>query len=609
MGKRPDRLPPMPASPFANPDHDTLYSLFKRRVQASPQAIGYRQFERTDEAWRDYSWSAVAELVARMQAALLHSGVTAGDRVAIMLRNCVEWAAFDQASLGLGLVVVPLYTNDRPDNVAYCLRNSNSRLLFIDGGRQWRELAPALADVDGLQHIIHQRAIEADDDDPRGQSLEDWLARHIAAELCDGPHDPNQLASIIYTSGTTGRPKGVMLSHRNMVWNAHGAVTVLDPNEHDRFLSFLPLSHTLERTAGLYLPLICGSCVVFARSIGQLSEDLVSQRPTILISVPRVFELIHGRIHDQVRHKGGITAFVFKLAVKAGWRRFEHDQGRAGWHPLLLLHPLLRKKVGAAVLERFGGHIRACVSGGAALPFEVARLFLSLGLPVLQGYGLTEHSPVISVNLPSHNDPRTVGPALPGIEMRLGDNDELLVRSPAVMLGYWDNQQATDEVLDEQGWLHTGDQARIDHRTITITGRLKEILVLSNGEKVPPGDMEMAIAVDPLIDQIMVVGEGRPNLTAIMVLNPEQWQTLAKQRGLAPDDPESLRDTALRRHLRKLVAGYTRDFPGFAQVRDMTLTLAPWTVDNGLLTATLKMRRKRILERHQADVDALYSKR
>lgn len=586
-----------------------LYGLFRERVRLTPDELAYRQFERAAGQWVEYRWSQVADLAARMQAALHSDGLRSGDRVAVMLRNSVEWVAFDQAALGLGLVLVPLYTNDRPDNIAYCLADAGVKLLLLEGGRAWRELRDAVGGVDSLAQVV---LLGGDEPDRPGQrSLRSWLAPYPTAALTevDASAPPDGLASIVYTSGTTGRPKGVMLSHYNMLWDAEAATRVLTPTMADLFLSFLPLSHTLERTAGLYVPMFSGTGVAFARSVGQLAEDFLTQKPTILISVPRIFELTFAKIHDQVQRRTGLTRQLFRLALQVGWRAFEYRNGRCGWHPALLLHPLLQKKVGDPLLRRFGGRMRVCISGGAALSPEVSRLFLALGMPIIQGYGLTEHSPVISVNTIEHNDPRSVGPALPGVEVDLADGDELVARSPAVMQGYWHNPTATAEMIDAQGWLHTGDRARIDDGVITITGRIKEILVLSNGEKVPPNDMELAIAVDPLFEQVLVVGEGRPNLAAVIVLNPDKWRALAAKLGLDPDAPASLRSPDLKRRLRKQVALHTKAFPGYAQVRDTVLTLDPWTVDNGLLTATLKTRRKRVLERYRHEVDELYQRR
>ena len=609
----------LPASHSDRPDADnviplqtagTLYGLFRERIRRSADRAAYRQYDRDSQQWHDFSWADIGALTARMQAAMRRAGLQDGDRVAIMLRNSIEWVAWDQAALGLGLILVPLYTNDRADNVAYCIENSGCKLLLIDGGRQWRDLGPALQDINCLTTVVYQRELTGEGDDSgRTLSLQDWLAPHPQAELCNGPDDPHRCASIVYTSGTTGRPKGVMLSHMNMLWDAHAATRVLAPTLEDRFLSFLPMSHTLERTGGLYLPMLCGTPVSYARSVNQLADDFKTQQPTIVISVPRIFELIHSRIQEQIKKRAAPARFIFNLAVNAGWHHFEHRNGRVGWHPLLLIRPFLQRNIGRALLDRFGGHIRVCVSGGAALSPEVSRLFLALGLPILQGYGLTEHSPVITVNPLEHNTPRSVGPPLPGVEARLGDADELQVRSPAVMLGYWQNPAATAELLDDDGWLATGDCARFDQGYIVITGRIKEILVLSNGEKVPPNDMELAVTVDPLFEQIMIVGEARPNLTAIIVLNRDYWKVLATKLKLDPDDPASLKHSTLKRQLKKQLGKLTRDFPGYAQIRDFILTLEPWTIENGLITATLKMRRKRIYERHRQEIEALYNKR
>jgi long-chain acyl-CoA synthetase len=397
-----------------------------------------------------------------------------------------------------------------------------------------------------------------------------------------------------------------MLSHHNLLTNAHGAVTLIDVYQEDVFLSFLPLSHTLERTAGCYLPMMTGSEVVYARSVAQLGEDLQQIRPTVIIAVPRVFERVYQRIQDQLAKRSALARGLFALAVKAGWRRFLREQGRAGWHPLLLLWPLLRGKVATPVLERLGGRMRAAVSGGAPMPWGVAHTFLGLGLPLLQGYGLTETSPVIAVNPLADNIPESVGVPLRSIEVRIGAEDELLVKGDNVMLGYWNNHAATARVIEADGWLHTGDQARIEGGHIYITGRLKDILVLSNGEKVPPADMEMAIGMDPLFDQALVLGEGRSYLTALLILNADLWGGLALEYGLDPGDPKSLEDPRLLKDMLKRVRIALRDFPGYAKIRRAALALEPWTVENGLLTPTLKVRRPQVVDRYRAAIQHMY---
>jgi len=274
-----------------------------------------------------------------------------------------------------------------------------------------------------------------------------------------------------------------------------------------------------------------------------------------------------------------------------GWSLFEWRQGRGAWKPSFLLWPLLERLVAEKLLARLGGRVRLCISGGAALNPRIARTFLGLGLPICQGYGLTEAAPVVSANNLRRNDPASIGEPLPGIEVRFGENDALLVRGPNVMLGYWKNAEATARVLSADGWLDTGDQARMKDGLLYITGRLKEIIVLGNGEKVPPVDMELAIQLDPLFEQVMVVGEGKPYLGAMVVLNEQE----AAKAG--PLDEKAL---AAR------LGAQLRDFPGYAQVRRVAVAGAPWTVDNGLLTPTLKLRRTQILEREKDLLANLY---
>ncbi|MFN3716576.1 MAG: AMP-dependent synthetase/ligase, partial [Thiobacillus sp.] len=423
--------------------------------------------------------------------------------------------------------------------------------------------------------------------------------RHLAADL---------LASIVYTSGTTGRPKGVMLTHANLLWNAYFASECASFAPREVFLSFLPLSHTLERTGGYYLPMLLGGEVAYARSIAQLAQDLQAVRPTVLISVPRIYERVYGRIQDGLAKKKPIARALFDLAVRVGWRRFERAQGVAGWHPELLLWPLLKKLVADNVTEKLGGRLKLAISGGAALSPEIARVFIGLGVPIIQGYGLTETSPVVCVNRPDSNVPASIGQPLPGVEVKIGENDELLTRSRCVMRGYWKNEEATRAMIDADGWLHTGDKCRVDARGhYAIVGRIKDIIVLNNGEKVPPADMESAILLDPLFEQVMVIGEGKPYLAALTVLNEEHWQTFAASLNVDPSHPAALNDPKVVKALTRRVAEHLKHFPGYAQIRRLHPELKPWTVDNGLLTPTLKVKRNQVLDRYRAAVEAMYA--
>ncbi|MCW8907997.1 MAG: long-chain fatty acid--CoA ligase [Sedimenticola sp.] len=587
----------------------TLDGLFRQRVKRSPERTAYHSYDRRLGQWQTYSWREMANQVARWQSALAGQGLYPGDRVALTLRNSPEWVAFDQACLSMGLVVVPLYTDDRPDNIAYILEDAAVKLLLVQDGHRWKRLAGAIGREGALRRVVIQ---EGSDSDAALMAADDRVCRvdqllpESAPELKGRSGDAHSLASIVYTSGTTGRPKGVMLSHYNMLSIAHASITVIDCYQEDLFLSFLPLSHTLERTAGYYLPIMTGSSVAFSRSIGQLAEDLMLIRPSVMIAVPRIFERVYGRITEQISRKPALPRLLFRLAVRVGWQRFERQQGRVGWRPAQLLWPLLERLVAGKVTARLGGRLRIAVSGGAPLSPDIAQLFIGLGIPILQGYGLTETSPVVSVNPLQANEPASVGVPLRGVEVAIGGDDELLVRGPGVMLGYWNNHAATARMVDSDGWLHTGDQARIDNGHIYITGRIKDILVLSNGEKVPPGDMELAIALDPLVAQVMVVGEGRPYLSALVVLEADHWPGLAQDCGLDPMARESLQDGKVLSLLTRRIKEALKHFPGYAKVRRVHLTLEPWTVENGLLTPTLKVKRARVLERFKPEIDALY---
>lgn len=587
----------------------TLDGLFLHRVARSPARVAYRHFERNG-GWAELTWAQMGALVARWRAALAAEGLVSGERVAIVLRNCPEWVVFDQAALSLGLVTVPLYTDDRAENAAYILQDAGAKLLLVQDAGRWKRLAEAIDAEPYPQRVVileeSPAASELAAADPRVVVAGSWLPQAPpVAEPRTG--DPDALATIVYTSGTTGRPKGVMLSHRNILSNAHGALTVIDCYPEDVFLSFLPLSHMLERTGGYYLPMMAGSCVAFARSVAQLADDMQSIRPTAIIAVPRVFERIHHRIADQLESRPAPVRWLFRLAVASGWRVFLREQGRGGWHPLLLLWPLLRRKVAAPVLAKLGGRLRVAVSGGAPLSAGVAHTFISLGLPLLQGYGLTESSPVISFNPLKDNIPESVGVPLRGLQLCIGAEDELLVKGENVMLGYWNNHTATAKVLTRDGWLHTGDQARLEGGHIYITGRLKDVLVLSNGEKVPPADMELAIAMDPLFEQVVVLGEGHSYLTALLVLNADLWPGLAREQGLDPERPESLDDPQLNKLVVKRLRSALHGFPGYAKIRRVALTLEPWSVDNGLLTPTMKVKRAEVVTRYRHIIETLYS--
>ena len=585
----------------------TLDGLFRERVRRSPQAPAYRSFDKASGAWLDSSWEEMDAEVARWRGALAAEGLQAGDRVAILMRNGREWVIFEQAALSLGLVVVSLYTDDRPDNTAYMLSDSATKLLLVQDATQWRRMKDALLPLESLTRVLIGNSFEAAGAGERVCDVTSWLAM-VAGQPVPPPqqNEPQQLAYIVYTSGTTGRPKGVMLSHQNVLTSAAGGLWVLDIYPQDVFLSLLPVTHTFERSLGYYSPMMAGATVVYCRSIPQLAEDLLAVRPTVMICVPRVFERIYTRVQGQMQKRSWLGRRLFYLTIDIGWRRFEVAQGRASRTSDLLLWPLLERLVARKFMARLGGRLRWAASGGAALPGPVARLFIGLGLPIVQGYGLTETSPLISGNRLDDNDPASVGVPIPGMEVRVGEQSELLARGPGVMLGYWNNHTATYEMIDPEGWLHTGDQARIANHHIYLTGRIKDILVLSNGEKVPPTDMEEAITLDPLFEQALIVGEGQAWLAALLVLNPEQWSGFAQQLKLNPLDRASLADPRTQSAVLGRVAAQLRDFPAYAKVRRAVLLLDPWTIENGMLTPTQKVKRSQVMEHHAELINGLF---
>jgi len=587
----------------------TLDGLFRARVKLTPDSIAYRNYDKANKHWVDFTWQDMADYVSRWQAALKTLDLAEGERVAMILKNSPEWVAVDMATQGLGLVNVPLYTDDRPENIAYILNDSGSQVLVLQDTNQWKQLAPLKAQLANIKKFV---IIEWDGDNPltdnddRVVAARKWLPEQ-AGPLNERAGDPDRLASIVYTSGTTGKSKGVMLCHRNFLSIAEASYTSLEIFHDNLFLSFLPLSHTLERTCGYYAAMMCGGTTAYARSVQLLADDIQNLQPTVIISVPRIFERIYDRLNEQLSKGSAAKRAIFNMAVAVGWKRFLVSQKRAWYGPSQLLWPVLDKLVARQVHAKLGGRVRLAVSGGAAIPFPVAKLFLGLGFNLVQGYGMTECSPVVSANIQRYNDPVSVGKTLPGVKVRLGEHDELEVNSPGVMLGYWNNEQATRDVMTQDGWLRSGDKAKITaDGYVHITGRIKDILVLSNGEKIPPGDMEQAITLNPLFEQALIIGEAKPYLSALVVINPEHWEELARSYNLDPGDKNQIGNEKLNKALVKKVGECLHDFPGYAKVRRITPLLDPWTVENGLLTPTLKIKRPLVINQFEHVINSMY---
>ncbi len=593
----------------------TLDGLFYERTMRSADQVAYIQYNKQkklspDDAWEETTWNEMAVLVGKWQKAISGENLESGDRIAILMKNCKEWIAVDQAALGLGLVVVPLYLEDRPDNINYILEDAAVKLLVVQDLSQWSRLREKCVDNKILERVI---LVDADSDKPDNELEIVSLAKQW---LPDNGHlmhkrngEPTELATIVYTSGTTGRPKGVMLSHINILSIAFPSATGLKIKASDLFLSFLPLSHTFERSLGYYLTVMVGCRVAFARSIQLLADDLLTIKPTMLISVPRIYERVYAKIETTLLKGSPIKRALFKLTVQIGWNRFLYQQKQSSFCLSCLLWPLLKHLVADKVMQKFGGNLRLAATGGAAIPFPVAKTFIGLGLTLIQGYGLTETSPVATFNRIDNNDPRSIGHPLDGIELKIGDSDELLIKSPGVMLGYWNNHAATAQAFDTEGWFHTGDQARIDNKSghVYITGRLKDILVMSNGEKIPPTDIENTIVIEPFYEQALLLGEGQAYLGAVLVLNPEEWVRIAEQNKLDPFDKNNLQNKAVHNQIVRHLRTVLHDFPGYAKIRKVILTLDPWTVENDILTPTLKVKRPKVLKLFEKEIKALYS--
>jgi long-chain acyl-CoA synthetase len=592
----------------------TLPELLAWRVARTPDRPAYRSFHADRATWVDLTWRDAAIRVNEWRQALEAERLPEGARVAILLPNGLDAVCLDQAALALGLVPVPLHDLDNPASIAYILDDGEASLVMVTRGAQWSAIAAVGSPLASVQRVVIREVEPADAalDDPRARRLDVWLAGGDAIDGAPRAPRPDDLAAIVYTSGTTGKPKGVMLTHANVVANVKATLDRVNASVDDVFLSFLPLSHTFERTAGYYVPIAAGSCVAFARSVPLLAEDLKTVRPTVLVSVPRIYERVYGRL-QQLLGEATPRARLFDWAQAVGWRRFR----RAQQLPLdgadatasatfdALAWPLLRLLVARPLLAQFGGRIRVAVSGGAPLSPAIARCFLGLGLPLVQGYGMTETAPVVAANGVSDNDPATVGRPLLGVEVRLGENDELQVRGPSVMRGYWKRPEDTARVLSADGWMSTGDQASLEAGRIRIRGRLKEILVTSTGEKIAPADLELAILADDSFAQAFALGDNLPFIACIVVLSAEGWQRIAHEAGV-PAMPEHLHDPRARQAALERIRRLTAGFPHYAVPRAVWLTLEPWTMENSLMTPTLKLKRKNLMAHFEAEIESLY---
>lgn len=616
---------PLHAESIHNPENvrrhplfaiETVPAMLERTVAALPDREAFRQFDYQENAWISTTWQQFHQGVMRWRRAFTAMGLKPGDRVAMLLTNSVDAVTFDQAALACGLVPVPLHAIDTPWSSAYILKDSESRCLVTTSRARWNAIHSAEPNLPDLLEVVFTNEIVNDvQSEIRLTGVEDWLARGngIPDEALPPLPGPDDLAGFIYTSGTTGRPKGVMITHRNIASNVKQILLATRITEEDVYLSFLPFSHTFERTVAHYVSVATGAAMAFARSVQHIENDLADVKPTVMCSVPRVFERIYQKIQVGLHDAPERERYLYDWALEAGWRRFcrENDlpvepSERANLDETVLA--MLDEEVGEKVRAVFGGRLSKVFAGGASLNYTVAKFFCSMGISMRQVYGLTETTPIVSFTPHALNHPDCVGWAVADTEVRLGDNDELQVKGPQVMKGYWKKPKETAAAFTEDGWFRTGDQADLsDGGRVRIKGRLKEIIVTSTGEKISPVDLEFAIQEDHLFEQVLAIGENRPFISAIVVVNDALWRKLCDEMQLDADDPATLTARAMTRLLVKRVRAAAKDFPSYGIPRAVAVVREPFTVEEGLLTPTMKPKRKNIAQKYAHLIEALYA--
>jgi long-chain acyl-CoA synthetase len=571
------------------------------------------QFNSKTKEWETLSFKELYARSLEWANAFVASGLKKGDRVAMLLPNGIDAVCFDQGALIVGLVPVPLHIIDTPANCAYILEDSDTKLLVTVNRARWHAIQAAGADLSQLHTVVYvDDASEPDSKDVCCVNVNEWLKEgDSVGTLPPGPEEED-LAALVYTSGTTGKPKGVMLTHKNIMSDISALLYNIAPNPSDTWLSFLPLSHTFERTTSYYIGLGMGNKVTFSRGVARILDDLKTVRPSIMMSVPRVFEKVAAKINERLKQKGAVSRLVFQAAVDAGYRNFSRRNGLPVDSSVpaafdRLMDPVYDKLVRNQIKNSFGGRMRVAVSGGAALSPEVAKTIIGLGIEIFQGYGMTETSPIISGNNVTDNDPATVGRALKDVSIRLGEREEIQIKGDLVMKGYWNREKDTKNAFTEDGWLKTGDQGAYDGEgRLKIVGRIKEILVTSTGEKISPVDIESALETIPLFRQTYAVGDGMPYIAVLISLDPTLWKKFAAEQGADPKDPESIHAPVVRKKVLEMVKKACRTFPAYAVPKNIALTLDEWTIDNGLLTPTLKLKRSPMQARYGHLIEEMY---
>ncbi|HUY20537.1 MAG TPA: long-chain fatty acid--CoA ligase [Candidatus Binataceae bacterium] len=585
----------------------TLALAFEERVGRFGDHILLK--ERAGKAWRGYSWNEIGAAASRLRAGLVGAGIKPGDRVAILAENSPQWVIADQAVLGMGGVVVPLYTTIAAEETAHVLNDSGARLIAVKGAESLRKILALAPSIPKLERIVMLDSEAAPETGAAAPPVATLAAMSAASPMAAIDGRREDLATLIYTSGTTGPSKGAMLTHGNLIGNCEGSLNALELDQRDVVLSFLPIAHSFERTAGYYTVTMCGGTIAYAEGLSQIAQDLQSIRPTVFLVVPRLLEVVYNRVMRSVDEASGARRRLFHSALGIGKRAAAYRHRGATVPPhLALAMALFRRLVFGRIRAIFGDRMRYLISGGAPLPVEIFEFLSAAEVPIYEGYGLTEAGPVVSVNLPGRTRIGTVGRPLVNVEVKTAGDGELLVHGPNVMKGYFGREDETREALDGDGWLLTGDIARIDNDGyIAIVDRKKEIIVLSGGKNVSPANLETRLSNDPYIAQVCIVGDRRKHLAALIVPDFEQLAEQLRRDGIAAKPPADLiNEKALKALFQRRIREFNRTLADFEAISAFTLIADPFSQDNGELTPTLKLRRRVVMAHYREQIEAMY---
>ena len=607
-----------PRVPLDADEPQTLPEVFARaaREHAKPDALNYKR----DGEWRAISSAELLEYAQAVALGLHALGFRKGDRVALLSESRPEWTIADAGCQFAGVIDVPIYPTQATPQVSYILNDSGARALFISSRAAYERVRDALGEAPGLEHVIFfdpDGATDAGATDAGATTLEDLIARGrglreerpgLSEELARGV-GADDLSTIIYTSGTTGEPKGVMLTHANFVSNLIDSSGHLAFSETDVALSVLPLSHVLERL-GMYMYVHHGMSVYFAESLEKIGENMREVRPTVMLCVPRLFEKILARIREKAAAKGKLTAGILAWAVEVGkqWAR-ARVSGRAVPPLVDLKHDIADRLVFRKWRAGLGGRMRLFVSGGAALPPEIGYTFYGAGVPIVEGYGLTETSPVIAAGNLEENRIGTVGRPIRNVEVRIAQDGEIEVRGPNVMLGYYNKPDATAAVFTDDGYFKTGDIGRIDaDGFLRITDRKKELFKTSGGKYVAPQAVEACIKRSRFVNQAVLVGAGRKFPAALVVPNWEEVKSYAAYKGIDAREPAELcRNARVLDLLQRQVDAQCEELSQFERPKRVALVEREFSIEGGELTPTLKVKRRVIDEKYRDVIERLYA--